>query len=258
MHLHVIAGAHDLLHPAAIDGAELAGLVGPEARIATAFWLSKECGKHDHDFLREDADGRIAVFARSLRDGFGTRFSPVIVLPDLLDEVAGAPAGQPDRLGSLAVLHEILRLCPSCRVTLHAIALPAGTVAAQDGAATGLERLLPSWTGGRLDGLRAAVVAAGHAAEDIGANLIEAGPAVPLSDMLLRNALARRITRRIAVRLAEHHLHAERAALQTAAVRVLKRWDQAGILPMTPIGNADLDRLAGRIAAVLLREGGNG
>ena len=131
MHLHVIAGAHDLLHPAAIDGGELAGLIGPDARMATAFWLSRRCGKYDHDFLREDGDDRIAVFARSLRDGFGIRFSPVIVLPDLLDEVAGTPTGQPDRPGSLEVLREILRLCPGCPVTLHAITLPDGIVAAR-------------------------------------------------------------------------------------------------------------------------------
>ena len=84
--LHVLAGCRDLLRPDPAPGEELAALIGPRLRTATAFWLSPHCGQSSITTSCSSRRGtaRIDVFARALRDNFGTPLEPLMVLPDLL------------------------------------------------------------------------------------------------------------------------------------------------------------------------------
>ena len=101
MQLHVLAGCHALLRPAFLDGTQSAGLIGERVRAATAFWLSSRCGRYYHDFLRDSPqDLRVKVFATSLMENFGSRFEPLVVLPEFLEETANGPAAGPAASGN--------------------------------------------------------------------------------------------------------------------------------------------------------------
>jgi hypothetical protein len=261
--LHVLAGSRDLLRPESLPGISCADLLGPGIRVATAFWLSRRCGNYYHDFLVEDlADRRVEAFALSLRDNFGRRFEPLVILPELLMEpampipVRPAPlrAGEVARLGSLDVMREVWRHDPADGLVLHALALPAAVDA--DGSWARAAELLAPEVDGRLDGLRAAFAAAGIDPDLIETRVTEAPLSSPDFDVLLRNAVAGRIARRAREQLAPDGLGTDPDLLEVAMVRVLRNWSRSGILParapLHALGAGDLDRLAGRVTERLL------
>jgi hypothetical protein len=240
MRLHVLAGARDLLCPDRLPLAELAALLGPRLRPATAFWLDPEPA--DHDFLLEDAgDRRVEVFARSLAENFGARFEPLVVLPELLGE-AGTPAA--------AVLAELWRHRPAEAMTLHALALPAG-IDGGDGWA-GAGALLAPRLEADLAALRAGL---GGADPAVGVAVTEVAPEHPGFAALLRNAVAAQVAARAGGRLAEAGLAAREGRLRTALAGLLADWHRAGLEPARPVGARELDRIAARLTEALLLRG---
>ncbi len=246
--LHLLAGCRALLAPLPLRGEQIALLLGDEKlRSATAFWLSPRCGRFYHDFLLEaDEDPRVAVFAQTLRENFGDRFEPLIVLPDLIGETASAV---PLARSPLDVLLEIRRRQPDMGLVLHALTLPAGTDADASWVKSG--ELLASQTLGRLDGLRATLAAAGHDPVRIEIRTTEVSPAVPGFEHVLRNAVASQIALRLEPQLAMEGLAADIPRLETAIAQILAGWSVAGLKPARSLGTPEFEALSGRVSAAL-------
>ena len=249
MQLHVLAGCRDLLRPETLPEEELAALIGPRLRTATAFWLAPRCGLDYHDFLLEPVDDRrVEVFAQALRDNFGDRFEPLMTLPDLL--CAAAPEVPQ---AALAMLIELWRHQPAKGMVLHAVALP-DDLDGGDGWVRESGLLAPA-ARERLESLRAALAEGGVPAATA---VTEVGPDQPGFILLLRNAVAHQVAARLGPRLVEEGLHADPAMLQGPVAGVLAAWHRAGITPARPLDLHDLDRLSGRILQTLLAGGPGG
>lgn len=270
MRLHVLAGSLNLLRPDLVPAERSAEIIGPGIRVATAFWLSQRCGKFYHDFLLEDGteepgDRRLETFALSLRDNFGQRCAPLMVMPDLLGEAAISPAAESPAPAddiddsardhschrALGTLLAIWQMASAERLVLHALALP-GQVDA-DGSWAG-EMLKPRMHA-RLDALRAALGARGIDNGLVETRVTEIRPEMPEFDRILRNALANRIVPKVRDRLAGAGLGSEFTHLRSAIVGILQGWEHSGILPfrdpVPALGQAALDRLSERIGEQL-------
>jgi hypothetical protein len=250
MRLHVLAGCRALLIPDALRGMQIPILLDePKIRIATAFWLSPRCGQFYHDFLLEaENDNRVAVFARSLREDFGNRFEPLVVLPELITETTAAIPPEHGRRGTLDVL---LELCKERAegIMLHALVLPRGVDA--DGSWAGPDELLAPQARGRLDGLRATLAASGLQPERIETRVAVLPRAAPGFAQVFRNAISRQIAKRIRPRLGREGLDAEIPRLEAAIARILAGWNEAGIVPANALGADALDVLSERVSAKL-------
>lgn len=246
MRIHILAGCPALLGPEKLPAALLAELIGPQLRPATAFWLAPQLGEFYHDFLLDPVeDGRIEVFAMALRDNFGMRFEPLLVLAELMAAPEDADGPQPrDVLHALALHH------PAAGLVLHALCLPGeldggdGWVAAAEMNAACLQV--------RLDALRADLGAAKP--DVIAAEVHEIRPEHPAFAALFRNAAAHQITARAEARLKAAGLAAEPPRFGQSASRALCAWSGAGIGLPRPLGTQDLDRLAERVIALLLAQ----
>lgn len=259
MRLHILAGCRDLLRPCLLPGEQVAGLIGPAIRPATAFWLSSRCGRFYHDFLLDEAgDRRIEIFAASLRDSFGTRFEPLLVLPELFAAATGATSRENGtetgtRRRALDMLLELWSHHPAEEIRLHALVLPEGIDADGSWAAAG--ELLAPRALSRLDGLRISLAASGLDPDRMKTRAIEVRRDQPEFEILLRNAIACQLTPRVQARLAEEGLAAaDLADLQLAVLRVLEGWRRSGIAFAPALGTGDLDRLAGHVMKRLIED----
>lgn len=249
--LHLLAGCRNLLAPAPLPSEEIVRLLGKKrVQGATAFWLSARCGPFYHDFLLEaEGDTRVAVFARSLTEDFGSRVEPLVVLPTLIAEATGALPPAHGMRGAPGVLLEILRSQPSLDLVLHAFALPASVDA--DGSWAGSAELLAPQARGRLDGLRASLAAEGQDPGRIRIRVTEASRKAPGFEALLRNALSCEIAKRLAPDLATAGLGVDFPQLETAIARILANWSAAGQPPAPSLGASELDRLSERVSMAL-------
>ena len=129
MHLHVLTGCRDLLKPDILTPEATADLIGPDVRLPHAYWISPKSGNRYHDYLQEKSgDRRTAVMAEALKDDFGSRFAPLLVLADLLDDKTHddqreSHDGAVNRRSQLTVLSEILACGQVRKLELHALAL---------------------------------------------------------------------------------------------------------------------------------------
>lgn len=250
LRLHFLAGCRALLVPNALRATQTASLLGePHIQIATAFWLSSRCGRFYHDFLLEaEDDERVGVFSQSLRENFGSRFEPLIVLPDLIEETTGAILPEHGSRGTLDVLLELCKGSP-IDIVLHALALPRGVDA--DGSWAGPNELLAFQVRGRLDGLRATLAASGLDLDRIDIRVTEVCRTDPAFLQVFQNALARQIAGRIRSQLAGEGFGVIAAPLEAAIAQMLAGWGRAGIVPADAIGAATLDALSDRVLANL-------
>jgi hypothetical protein len=250
MRLHVLAGCRALLIPNALRATQVLDLLGePNLEIATAFWLSPRCGRFYHDFLLEaENDDRISVFAQSLRENFGSRFEPLVVLPDLIAETTGAI---PPEHGSRGTLDVLLELCkaPPAVIVLHALVLPEGLDT--DGSWAGPDELLAPQACGRLDGLRATLAAFGLNPDRIEIRVTTVPCTAPAFMQLFRNALSRQIATRVRVGLAKEGLGADVTRLEATIAQMLLGWGEAGIVPADALGADTLIALSERVSANL-------
>ena len=199
MRLHVLAGSAELLRPAVLGQDLAARLFGPDVRLAAAGWaagwLERNSDDPYHDFLRDGpGDRRVEIFARALRQDFGARFAPLIVLPDLLSEAPALAAaegtGPDERLSGLAVLERLWAHGGSDAIRLTAIALPAtGPEGVWDDAGT----VLAPGAAVALEALRTACMARGLPAHAVETQVIEMGPERGVLAVPWRNALAGRL-----------------------------------------------------------------
>ena len=218
-------------------------MVGPRVRVAMASWISPECDDSYHAFLQDEPeDCRTKVMALSLKDNFGTRFEPLLVLPDLLDEAMSdgrpkLPAAAANRRSQLTVLSEILACGHVRQLQLYGVAVPAKADPDESWAVPA--GLVPGTVRERIERLRA--VTADLGADAIETRVIEATPELPAFGTVYNNALCHQFVSRLAPRLREQGLTCNSEALAAAISGVLEEWSKGGILLDLPLRTDHLD-----------------
>lgn len=254
MRLHILAGCRALLDPAALPGEQVEGLLGDRIRTATACWISQQCGQFTHDFLLDTdesgEDARVRVFAHSLKENFGRRFEPLIILPGLISEASGGVLPEHGRRGVLELLLEICRLRPASGLVLHALVLPKGVDADGSWAAPG--EMLAAQARGRLDGLRATLTGQGLDPDRIEIRVTEAPRDTPEFGPLLRNAVACQVALQLRPGFARAGLGTDMPRLEARIAQILADWSGMGVPLAGALGAGQLDDLSGRVSAALL------
>jgi hypothetical protein len=253
MRLNVLAGCRELLEPTALAPDEVASLIGPDVRLAPSGWIEPRATEHHHDFLQEGVgDRRVAVMAAALREGFGERFQPLLVLADLLDEIARdvqriPPDSDGERRTQLAVLEEILELGRVSDLYLYALAIPSK--ADPDGSWAVAAGMLPGKVRERIEHLRGTF----SAVDRIETRVVEVTPDYPLFDSLYMNAISNRLVHRIQPRLLENGWRPDAGALATAISVILSTWSERGILPGLPLTSDGFDQVTDLVYERLLQ-----
>lgn len=222
-----------------------ASLIGSQVRLATAFWLSRKCGKRYHNFLQDEpGDRRTKVMALALGEEFGNRFEPLLVLPDLLDEIESKRSTPSLRSVTkrtqLTVLTEIRTYANVEQVRIYGLALPSGldpndSWASPDGLVTDKVR-------DRLGRLCNNMLAQ-TAADDVDTEVIEVTPESPVFETLYHNAICNQIALRLSSRL---HKQGWNSNVQTLAAEIfdtLSSWQRKGIAPSLQIHGQQLDAM---------------
>ena len=221
-----------------------AGLIGPRVRVATASWVSPQSGNNYHTFLQDQpGDCRTEVMALALKDEFGTRYEPLLVLPDLLDEVKpeeqrALPATSADRRSQLAVLSEILACGHIRQLQLHGLALPAE--ADPDGSWAVPAGIVPDAVHNRIERLASAVEFGPDAVET---RVIEAAPDLPVFTTLYNNSLCNHLVRRLSPRLHEQGWTCDIETLADTVSRIFAAWNRKGIFLTLPLRSDHLDAM---------------
>lgn len=251
MRLHVLAGCRDLLSPVLLAPEVTVDLVSSGLRLPTAFWISDRCGCFYHDFLQDGPDDRrLDVFALSLRENFGERFEPLLVLPDLLEDgnsVQGERAlrdqgAVEDKRSALAVLAELCRRTAPARLHLHAVTLAAE--ADPEAACTASAGITPPLVRAALDRLCDALAARGVMAGMVETRVIGMIPDHPAFQELYRNAVANQITRRLANRLDARGWVTDRNVLRQHVADRLKNQTRKGISLGLHLNDAQLEKIS--------------
>lgn len=244
MQLHVLAGSAELLQPEFLTPEAAAGLIGPRARVAQAFWISPSCGDEYHGFLQgEPGDRRTAVMASALKDGFGTRFEPLLILADLLDEIHPArqrklPGIAMNLRSQLTVLSEILACGHVRQLHLHGLALPSNADPDESWAVPA--GIVPGAVRDRMERLRTAVTG------DMGAYAVETRvtevtPDLPVFNTLCNNSLCAQFARRLEPRLLKHGWAPDPETLARAISGIFSDWNSKGIFLTLPLRPDHLD-----------------
>jgi len=251
-----LAGSRDLFKPELLAPEIVADLIGPRVRLPQAYWISPTCGDRYHDFLQDEpGDRRTAVMAEALRDEFGTRFEPLLVLADLLDETMhddqrASPDTAFDRRSQLTVLGEILACGHVRDLHLHGLALPSK--ADPDGSWAVPAGILPGAVRNRIERLRAAVAA--HMESDaVEAHVMEVTPDLPAFNTLYNNAICAQFAYRLEPRLLELGWSSDSEELALAISEILSDWNAKGIFLGLPLLPAHLDRMTELLYKNLLR-----
>jgi hypothetical protein len=223
-----------------------AGLIGPRVRCVTAFWISPKCGNTYHAFLQEEpADCRTKAMALALKEGFGTRFEPLLVLADLLDEVRTdeqrtLPAAAVGRRSQLTVLSEILACGHIQQLQLYGVALPAK--ADPDGSWAEPAGIVPGTVRDRIEKLRS-VSAADHGLDTVETRVIEATPDLPVFSTLYNNSVCNEFALRLAPRLRKQGWISDPQTLEGAIFRIVAGWNKKGIFLTIPLHTEHLDAM---------------
>lgn len=250
MRLHVLTGCRELLEPEFLAPEEAAGLIGPGVEIATAYWIAPGFGNKYHGFLQDEpGDGRTEAMAQALKDNFGTRFEPLLVLDELLGEAEEGQATAEDRRSQLAVLSEILACGHIRKLRLYGVALPSK--ADPEGCWAVPAGVVPGTVRERIERLRAAS-AIDTKLEAVDTRVIEATPDLPAFSTLYNNSVCNHLVLRLAPRLQEHGWAYEPDALAAAISKVLATWNRRGIFLTLPLRAEHLDAMTGLVYEKLL------
>jgi len=254
--IHVLAGCRDLLKPEILAPEVVADLIGPNVRVANAYWISPRCGDRYHAFLQDEpGDRRIAVMAQALKDGFETRFEPMLILADLLDEgkpdnERGSPGGPPDGRSQREVLSEILDTGHVRRLQLHGLALPSK--ADPDGSWAVPAGIDQSSVRERIERLRAVV--ADHLETDaVTTRVLEVNPDHSVFGSFYNNALCNQFARRLEPRMLEHGWAPDFEALAGAISSILSDWNGKGMYVGLPLREDHLESMTDLLFKRLLR-----
>lgn len=253
MRLHVLTGSRDLLHPEILLPEITADFVDPRARVAQAYWISPKCGDRYHHFLQDEpGDGRTAAMAEALKDGFGTRFEPLLILPDLLQEMRdNAPPVPEDRRSQLTVVREILACGHVRDVRLHGLALPSK--ADPDGSWAVPAGIVPGTVRECIERLRKGLVD-DAGVESVATRVAEITPDWPAFNSLYNNAVSTQLVLRLEPQLVRDGWSTDREKLGVAISRILAAWNSKGIYLGLPLGQARLDAIALHVYGRLLQE----
>lgn len=254
MRLHVIAGSRDLLLPCHMAPESIERLAGDRIRVAKAGWISGRCGERYHGFLQDEPlDARTRIMGQALREEYGKRFEPLIVLPHLLDEAAphGSSAtggSDPERRSQQTVLGEIIDSGNITHLRVMAVALPAtvdpeGAWAARAGitASAAKERL------GRLEatGLTPGV-------EKLDTEVLRLDPGSPAFEEAYTNALCQYSVSKLSPQLSDAGWETERQKLAAACSRRLLAWNDDGLIPKPHLHHDQLDGITDALLNTLL------
>jgi hypothetical protein len=232
MRLNVLAGSRDLLRPEILDSEVVGDLVGPCIKTVTAYWIWPEYGDHYHDFLQhKPGDSRNAVMAAAIRDGFGSRYQPLLVLADLLSECAlGARVeGEDtaaDRCSQLAVISEILGSGYVRNLCLHGVSLPPDSD--PDGCWAMPAGIVTETVREQMKELQAEL--SNHVEADaITTDVIEVTPELPAFRSLYDNALCNQFARRLEPRLRERGWAPDTDSVAGALSAIVDAWNEQGM-----------------------------
>ncbi len=232
MQLYVLAGSRDLLRPEIVAPEVVSRLVGPSIKAVPAYWLWPESGDHYHDFLQDNpADNRNAVIAEAMKDGFGSRFQPLLVLADLLDEcVAGAPVENDntaaDRRTQLGVVSEILGSGHVRSLHLYGVSLPPDTD--PDGCWAVPAGIITDSVRRQVEELRGEL--SSYLNEDaITTDVIAMTPELPAFRTVYNNAHCNQFARRLEARLREQGWAPNNDGVAAAISAILAAWDEQGM-----------------------------
>jgi hypothetical protein len=256
MRIHVLTGCRDLIQPEILAPEIAAAIISPVARVAQARWISRECGDLYHDFLQDKpGDRRTAVMAQALKDGFGTRFEPLLILADLLDEGTWdgervSPDSPSHRRSQFEVLSEILDSGHIGHLQLHGLALPSK--ADPDGAWAIPARIVPGAVRERIERLRAGF-AERMEPDSIGTRVLEVTPDLSIFSALYNNALSNHFARRSGARLLESGWAPDVKALAGAISAVLSDWNGKGMHIGFPLCEEHLESITDMLVKRLMK-----
>jgi hypothetical protein len=238
MRIHVIVGCREFLRPNLLNLESAEGLIPQEVRVARACWLSQGSGDQYHDFLQDEpGDTRTAVMAQALLEGFGSRFEPLLVLPELLDENA-VPADQ-DRRSQRTVLAELLDSGHFDRLVLYGLALSSRLDPDRCWAAPAAIDT-PS-VAKNIDHMRAEF-AERMAPDSVATQIIELECELPCYTELANNALCNRFAHALELQMLDDGWSSDSVVLKQAILRILDDWNSRGMYVRLPLKQEDFDR----------------
>ena len=249
MHLHVLTGYPEFLRPAILPREEIGGLIGEDIRAVTAYWLTPKCGDQYHDFLQEEPDDiRTTVIADAMRDDFGARFEPLLVLTDLLTDDASSNGD--DRRSQMSVLSEILGSDHFDQVTLYGFAFPED--ADPDGCWAAQLEVSSGQAGKRLERICAALTEA-PGPESITYQIREVLPEMNGFSTLYNNAVSNALTRRLESQFEAAGWQTANDELTNAVFGLLAQWNDSGLYVGQPLSKDHFGSLADTLYGQLLR-----
>lgn len=255
MRLHVLTGCRELLQPEFLPSETAASLIGPAVRVATAYWISPGYGNKYHGFLQDEpGDCRTQAMALSLKDEFGARFEPLLILTELLDEIDAdeqreLPAATAARRSQLTVLSEILACGHIRQLRLYGLALPAK--ADPDGYWAVPAGIVPGMVRDRIERLRTST-AINIVPEGVETRVIEATTDLSIFSVLYNNSLCNHLALRLAPRLSEHGWTCDLETLAGAIFKILANWNKKGIFLTLPLHADHLDAMTDLVCKRLL------
>jgi hypothetical protein len=257
MRLYVLAGTRDLLRPEIVAPEVVSSLVGPGIKVVRAYWLWPESGDHYHDFLQDEpADNRNAVIAEAMKDGFGSRYQPLLVLADLLEEcVAGAPVGNDntvaDRRAQLGVVSEILGSGYVRSLHLYGVSLPPD--ADPDGCWAEPAGIVTDSVRRQMEELRGEL--SSFLNEDaITSEVIAMTPELPAFRTVYNNAHCNQFARRLESRLRERGWVPDTDGVAGAISAILAAWDEQGMSLGSSLSRDHVEGMAELLFKKLLQD----
>lgn len=242
----MLTGCRELLQPEFLPHEVTGDVIGPTVQVAKAYWISPGLGNKYHCFLQDEpGDRRTQAMALSLMEEFGTRIEPLLVLPELLDEVDAdevrkPPATEAQRRSQRTVLSEILAFGNFRQLRLYGLALP--TKADPEECWAVPAGIVPGTVRDRIEKLRT-LCAIDMKPESIQAQVIEATPELPIFSTLYNNSLCNNLVLRLVPRLSEQGWTCEPETFACALFKILSNWNRKGIYPTLPLHAHHLDAI---------------
>lgn len=256
MRLNVIGGSRELLLPYHLKPELLESILGDEVRVARARWISHKCGERYHNFLQDEPrDTRTRVMGQAIRDEFGARYEPLVILPELLDELApygkAAPVADADvSRTQQSVLREIMESGDVREIRIVALALPAnvdpeGAWAVRDGiTSTAMKE--------RLEKLRASDIAS--LTEKLQLEVLRIEPEDPDFSTVYNNALSQYAVKRLSPQLRESGWIGQEEKMAAAIGQRLLKWNESGLFLQVPLHHDHLDTITNALLNSLLSQ----
>jgi len=255
--MHVLAGCRELLKPEFLSPETLAHLIGPGTRVARAYWLPQNHGDEYHDFLQDGSgDMRTTVMAEALKDGFGARFEPLLVLADLLKESKSenfrdSSSVGSDRRSQYSVLSEILASGYFRELNLYGMAI--SSKADPDRSWAEPAAIAPARVREQIEKLPAAF--ADHVKPNaITTNVIEVAPDFLDFNVLYNNALCSQFAPRIELRMLESGWRPDIESLTAAISSIVSDWNNSGMFLAMPLRKEQFESMSDLLYDKLLQK----